>query len=136
MRRLLFMAFVSVAAGCLGVSTCPSTAGGPCDPRNANCPAGYTCALAAEVCTRACQQTSECWVRVEAGCRYTMLPGQRLPDGGVFIEESDDGFCPETKRLVCLDGYCQRDGCLDGGCDYDPYGPSPFKGNRDQGPQE
>jgi hypothetical protein len=60
----------------------------------------------------------------------------RLPDGGTVVEESSDGFCPETKTLVCLDGYCQSQGCLDGGCDYDLYGPSPFKGNRSQGPNE
>lgn len=122
-------------AGCAGMPACPSTAGGPCDPRHANCPADYTCALAAEVCTRTCAQASDCWVRVETGCRYTTLPGQRLPDGGVFTEESDDGFCPETKSLVCEGGYCQRAACADGGCDYDPYGPSPFKGTRTQGPE-
>lgn len=114
---------------------CPSTAGGTCDPRNANCPANYYCA-AAEICTRRCEQTSDCWVKVEDGCRYTTLPGQRLPDGGVFVETTEDGFCPETKAMLCLDGYCQRDACADGGCDYDVYGPSPFKGNRSQGPNE
>lgn len=137
MRRLVLLSLWLVAAGCPGMQACPSQAGGPCDPRNANCPAGYTCALAAEVCTRDCTETSQCWVPVSAGpCRGNTLPGQRLPDGGVFVEESADGFCPETKAMVCLDGACQRDACLDGGCDYDPYGPSPYKGNRDQGPQE
>ena len=51
---------------------------------------------------------------------------------------ADDGYCPETKRMACVDGYCQQDVCtgLDGGCDYDLYGPSPFKGNRNVGPAE
>lgn len=137
MRRVLWIIAVSsLAAGCLGLKACPSEVGGPCDPRNANCPEGYTCALAAEVCTRTCAEASECWVKVEVGCRGNTLPGQRLPDGGIFVESSDDGYCPETKAMVCLDGYCQRDACLDGGCDYDPYGPSPYKSNRDQGPLE
>lgn len=134
--RRAWVLLLAVAGGsCVRLAGCPSVAGGPCDPRNANCPAGYTCALA-EVCTRPCAETQECWVRVEDGCRYTLLPGQRLPDGGVFTEASEDGYCPETKLLVCLDGFCQREACLDGGCDYDVYGPSPFKGNRDQGPAQ
>ncbi len=103
--------------------------------RNANCPVGYACTLA-EVCTRSCEQTSDCWVKVEDGCRGAELPGQRLPDGGTFMETRDDGFCPETKVMECLQGYCQRFECVDGGCDYDLYGPSPFKGNRSQGPSE
>jgi hypothetical protein len=65
-----------------------------------------------------------------------MMPGQRLPDGGVFVESTEDGYCSETKQMVCLDGYCQRDVCADGGCEYDVYGPSPFKGNRSQGPAQ
>ena len=112
---------------------CPSPSGGPCDPRNASCPAGYVCALA-EICTRACEQTSDCWVKVEAGCYYTQFPGERTADGGVFVETSPDGFCPDTKLMECLEGHCQRFECGDGGCDYDLYGPSEYKGNRDQGP--
>ena len=42
----------------------------------------------------------------------------------------------ETKVMECIAGYCQRAECGDGGCDYDLYGPSPFKGNRNQGPSE
>jgi hypothetical protein len=114
---------------------CPSPAGGTCDPRNPGCPVQYVCALA-EVCTRACEQASDCWVKVEDGCRYTELPGQRLADGGIFMETSDDGFCPETKLMECIEGSCQRAECEDGGCDYDLYGPSPFKGNRNQGPAQ
>jgi len=90
----------------------------------------------AEVCTRGCEQTSDCWVKVEDGCRFTGLPGQRLRDGGVYTEMSDEGFCPETRLMECIEGHCQRSECTDGGCDYDLYGPSPFKGNRDQGPNE
>lgn len=133
MRRWVTLVGFIVVASCQN-QACPSMAGGPCDPRNANCPAGYACARA-EICTRACAQASDCWVKVSDGCRYTALPGQRLADGGVFVESTEDGFCPETKALTCLDGYCQRAACEDaGGCDYDLYGPSPFKGNRDQGP--
>lgn len=109
--------------------------GGACDPRDANCPKGYFCALA-EVCTRRCEATKDCWVKVDDGCRSNTLPGQRLADGGVFVESTDDGFCAESKEMVCLEGYCQRAACLDGGCDYDLYGPSPFKGNRAQGPAQ
>ncbi|MFT3707799.1 MAG: hypothetical protein QM817_09075 [Archangium sp.] len=110
------------------ISAC-SAAAEPCDPRNANCPKGYSCALA-EICTRRCEQTSDCWVRVEDGCRYPgYLPGQKTPDGGVFSDqESADGFCPETKAIECISGYCQQPECADGGCDYDLYGPSPYKG--------
>jgi hypothetical protein len=65
------------------------------------------------------------------------VPFMTLPDGGTFMEQSDEGFCPETRRMVCLDGFCQKDICLvDGGCDYDLYGPSPFKGNRTAGPPQ
>lgn len=62
----------------------------------------------------------------------------RLPDGGTYTEVQDEGYCPESRRMVCLGGYCQRDECvlLDGGCDYDLFGPSPFKGNRSVGPAE
>jgi hypothetical protein len=74
-------------------------------------------------------------VKVEDGCRSTCTPGQRFSDGGICTEQSADGFCPETKLMECLDGYCQRFECTDGGCDYDLYGPSVFKGNRSQGPE-
>jgi hypothetical protein len=117
------------------LQSCPSTAGGACDPRNANCPKGYACAVA-EICTHPCEQPSDCWVKVSDGCRSNDLPGQKLPDGGFFTETSEDGFCTETKVMVCADGYCQREACADGGCDYDVYGPSPFKGNRSQGPTQ
>jgi hypothetical protein len=123
-------------AGCVRLGACPSKAGGPCDPRDANCPKSYGCALGAEVCTRECAATEDCWVKVEDGCRSDELPLMRLPDGGTFSEQSADGFCPETKRMVCLGGWCQRDACRDGGCRYDEYGPSPFKGNRSQGPAQ
>jgi hypothetical protein len=129
-----FVLFILLfVAGCQ-FKACPSQAGGSCDPRNANCPTGYACSLS-EICTRACEQTPDCWVKDTEGCRSNELPGQRLPDGGVFTEMSDDGFCGETKLLSCVDGYCQRAECADGGCDYDVYGPSPFKGNRSQGPE-
>lgn len=59
----------------------------------------------------------------------------RLPDGGTFVEGSSD-YCPETLGLACIDGYCQQPRCADGSCDYDVYGPSPFKGNRTQGPTQ
>ena len=122
--------FVAVV-GC--EASCPSPPGGTCDPRGPNCPRGYSCAMA-EICTRACEQTSDCWVPVTDGCRSLLFPGQRLADGGIFMETSEDGFCPESKLMECLEGHCQRVECLDGGCDYDLYGPSPFKGNRNQGP--
>jgi hypothetical protein len=125
--------FIFIAIASCQQQACPSMAGGPCDPRNANCPTGYQCALA-EICTRTCEQTSDCWVPVGEGCRYTYLPGQRLPDGGVFVESSEDGFCSETKLLECVSGYCQRQECLSTPCDYDLYGPSENKGNRSQGP--
>lgn len=133
-KRRWIIAAVLGAFNCTQVA-CPSTVGGSCDPHNANCPYSYYCARA-EVCTRACEQSSDCWVSVDKGCRSNDLPGQRLPDGGVFVETSDDGYCPETRLMECLDGYCQRAECVDGGCDYDVYGPSPFKGNRTQGPQQ
>lgn len=126
---LLFAAFV----GCN--SACPSVVGGACDPRDANCPAGYYCAMA-EVCTRRCDASVDCWIKTSDGCRSNMLPGQRLPDGGVFVEVSDDGYCTESKAMACVEGYCQREACGDGGCEYDLYGPSPFKGNRGQGPAQ
>jgi len=130
-----FPLVVCVFASCFQLQQCPSTAGGPCDPRDANCPKGYVCAIA-EICTRTCEQTSDCWVKVADGCRSSMLPLQTLPDGGTYMETTEDGFCPETKLMECLDGHCQRFECLDGGCDYDLYGPSPFKGNRSVGPPE
>jgi hypothetical protein len=130
-----FPRFIFIMVASCEQQACPSPAGGICDPRKPNCPTGYACGLV-ERCTRACEQTSDCWVKVESGCRSTELPGQRLSDGGVFMETSEDGFCPETKLMECLDGYCQRFECADGGCDYDVYGPSPFKGNRDQGPTQ
>jgi hypothetical protein len=132
-RWLPIFAFIMVAS-CQN-QACPSTVGGTCDPRSANCPSGYTCALA-EICTRTCEQTSDCWVPVSAGCRSNYFPGQLLPDGGTYTEQSEDGFCPESKVMECISGYCQRAECADGGCDYDLYGPSPFKGNRNQGPAE
>lgn len=129
-RRSTLLLLLAAWCSCLSPN-CPSQAGGSCDPRGANCPTGYYCALA-EVCTRTCTETVDCWVRGEQGCRPDLLPLQRLPDGGMFVESVDDaGYCPETKRLACVAGYCQRDGCADaGGCDYDVYAPSPFKGNR------
>jgi hypothetical protein len=129
-----FIAWAIFGFSCFNTSACPSPVGGPCDPRNFTCPKSYTCSVA-EVCTRACAESSECWVKFEDGCIDTSLPGMRLPDGGLVAEMmTADGFCTDSKRLVCLDGYCQRDTCLDGGCNYDVYGPSPFKGNRTQGP--
>lgn len=135
-RRLWFPTLVLVIfAGCTQVSLC-STFGGPCDPRNSQCPKGYTCSLA-EVCTRTCEQTSDCWMKVEDGCPLgNYLPGQRLPDGGVFSDQSsEDGFCPDSKLMECVSGFCQRLECANGGCDYDIYGPSEYKGNRSMGPE-
>lgn len=132
MRHWFPLSVFFLSVSCLQ-QACPSRAGGPCDPRHASCPAAYTCALA-EICTRTCQQTSDCWVKVEDGCYYTEWPGQLRADGGVFMEASADGFCPETKLMECLEGHCQRFECLDGGCDYDLYGPSTFKGIHDPGP--
>lgn len=101
---------------------------------HANCPQGYVCALA-EVCTRRCEQTGDCWVGVEQGCRSGHFAGEVLPDGAVYQDDvTEDGICPETKLMVCIAGHCQRFECADGGCDYDVYGPSEIKGNRDQGP--
>lgn len=132
--RSLPLFVLCVAVSC-GQQACPSGPGDSCDPRNANCPKDYTCAVA-EICTRTCEQTSDCWVKVEDGCRPKALPGQRLADGGIASETSEDGFCPESKVMHCLDGYCQFAECADGGCDRDLYGPSGWKGNRSQGPQE
>ena len=126
------MVFILIAS-CQN-QACPSPAGGQCDPRSANCPAGYTCAIA-EICTRTCEQAMDCWVKASEGCRSNFLPGQRLSDGGIFVEESEDGFCPETRLMECIEGYCQFSSCAEAGCDRDLYGPSPFKGNRDQGPE-
>lgn len=139
-RRRVFFWWVAAFVGCatpIGQGSCPAPAGGNCEPRKQNCPEGYYCPLA-EICTRTCEQTSDCWIRVELGCRSNAVPYQRLPDGGQYTEENDEGYCPETRRLVCLAGYCQKNECesADGGCDYDVYGPSPFKGNRSVGPAE
>jgi hypothetical protein len=132
-RNVAFAVLLFIA--CQKLPACPSPAGGSCDPTDPNCPKGYSCAAAAQVCTRACEQDSDCWVKVEDGCRANSLPGERFPDGGVFVESSEDGFCSETKLMVCLAGYCQRSSCVqDPGCD-DLYGPSPYAGNRSQGPQ-
>jgi hypothetical protein len=134
LRLFLTLAFF---AGCS--RSCPSVAGGACDPRDANCPTGYSCAMA-EICTKRCELPSDCWLRVESGCRSNYMAGMRLPDGGVYVESTEDGYCTESKSMICLDGYCQREDCSDGDggnvCDYDVYGPSPFKGNRSQGPAE
>ena len=132
LRLFLLVAFFASCSG-----ACPSVVGGACDPRNANCPTGYYCAIA-EICTRHCEVSSDCWINVADGCRSNWTPGMRLPDGGVFVESTDDGYCTESKQMGCLAGYCQRADCLelDGGCDYDVYGPSPFKGNRSQGPAQ
>jgi hypothetical protein len=132
-RRVTIAVLLFIA--CQKLPACPSPAGGSCDPSDYDCPKGYACGLV-EQCTHACEQDSDCWVSVQDGCRSNILPGQTLPDGGVFVETSDDGWCPETKLMVCLEGWCQRVTCLDGGCDYDLYGPSSFKGNRDQGPAQ
>jgi hypothetical protein len=134
--RLLLLWLAAFGYGCTQIAACPSPAGGPCDPRNFQCPRDYYCAQA-EVCTRHCTQAEDCWVKVTDGCLSNILPGMSLPDGGVYVESSANGYCPETVVLVCLGGYCQRPVCLeDGGCDYDLYGPSPFKGNRSQGPTQ
>lgn len=126
---------VVLVASCQQVA-CPSVAGKECDPRNYNCPPTYTCSLA-EVCTKPCETTEECWVPVTDGCRFDgYLPGQLQPDGGPFMEVTEDGFCPETKAVVCERGFCQHVRYLDGGRDYDLYGPSDYKGNRSQGPGE
>lgn len=134
-RPLWLFTLALLAVGCTKIQACPSQAGGACDPRDYNCPTGYVCTIA-EVCSRQCEQTSDCWVKVTDGCRSNELPGMALPDGGTYVEDIGDGFCAETKRMVCLEGHCQKDLCLDGGCDYDVYGPSPFKGNRSQGPSQ
>lgn len=135
-RRWPLGLFLFMLGSCLPAHACPSQTGGTCDPRDPKCPTDYYCALA-EVCTRHCQQTSDCWVSAANGCVSSTLPGQRLPDGGSADEgPTPDGFCADSKRMACLDGYCQREGCLDGGCDYDLYGPSPFKGNRSTGPNQ
>jgi hypothetical protein len=136
-RPLWYVTLLLVAVGCVKIGACPSQAGGSCDPRDANCPTGYVCAIA-EVCTRTCDQSTDCWIKVTDGCRSNDFPGMALPDGGTYIEDIGDGYCSESKSLICLEGYCQKDVCatLDGGCDYDVYGPSPFKGNRSQGPSQ
>ncbi len=133
-RRWTLWLWLLIAGGCLRAESCPSPAGGSCDPRLPNCPATYHCALA-EVCTKACEATSDCWVPTSAGCVPGTLPGQRLPDGGLAQEEEVvDDICPESRHMACVAGYCQKEGCADGGCDYDVYGPSPFKGSYRGGP--
>lgn len=135
MRRWTTLVTLMLAASCFPtMQACPSRAGEACDPRHADCPKGYVCALA-EICTHACEQSSDCWIKVTDGCRTNELYGMKLPDGGVFTETAtEDGFCPDSKLLECVSGYCQEARCLDGGCEYDLYGPSEYKGNRDQGP--
>lgn len=125
---------VVLVASCQQVA-CPSQPGRECDPRNYNCPPTYTCSLA-EVCTKPCETTEECWVPITDGCVIKYAPGQLQPDGGPYMEESEDGFCPESKRVVCEGGYCQHENFVNGTWDYDLYGPSGNKGNRSQGPGE
>jgi len=136
-RPLWFLTLALVGVGCVKIGACPSQAGGSCDPRDPNCPTNYDCALA-EICTRSCLQDSDCWIKVSDGCRTNNFPGMVMPDGGTFVEDTGDGICSESKSMACLDGYCQDQHCatIDGGCDYDVYGPSPFKGNRSQGPNQ
>ncbi len=125
-RRLFFFA-VLVFASCLDVGGCPAAANGSCQPRSSNCPHGYFCSLA-EICTKACEKDSDCLVNASGGCYSDPLPGMRLSDGGVATGAPPaDGICPESKSLVCLSLYCQSNTCPDAGCDYDVYGPSPFK---------
>ena len=76
MKKQALFLFLVVAS--CQQAACPSPAGGVCDPRSANCPHDYYCALA-EVCTRTCTQTSDCWVSTNYGCRNNALPGQTLP---------------------------------------------------------
>ncbi len=135
MRGSIVSLVAIVAVSCPQMQACPSPAGGACDPREANCPKNYYCAVA-EVCTRSCAEDHDCWIRVDDGCRPSTFPGMSLADGGIANESSDDGYCAETKALSCFEGYCQYVACADGGCDYDVYGPSPFKGNRTQGPEQ
>ncbi len=123
-----FPIFVFIMVASCQQQACPSLAGDTCNPRNPNCPQGYTCAIS-EICTKKCEQTSDCWIPVSEGCRSNYFPGQRLPDGGTFVEVSDDGFCPQSKELECIVGYCQLPSkCGPDGCDYDLYGPSHYKG--------
>lgn len=125
-HRLFFFAVLAFAS-CLDVGGCPAAANGSCHPRSSNCPHGYFCSLA-EICTKACAIDSDCLVDASGGCYSDGLPGMRLPDGGVSNGGPPaDGICPESKSLVCLVGYCQSNRCPDAGCDYDVYGPSPFK---------
>lgn len=135
MRTWLQLLVLVILVSCQQ-KACPSPAGGSCDPSNADCPRGYSCAVT-EVCTRRCEQTSDCWVKVEDGCRGDCAPGQLLSDGGLCSEERpEDGFCSETKRLGCIAGYCQYLECADGRgddglCRYqDIYGPADYDGNR------
>ena len=129
--RLALLALLSFG-GCYDLGGCPAAANGSCHPRSSNCPQGYFCSLA-EICTKGCTIDSDCLVNASGGCFSDALPGMRLPDGGTATgAPPEDGICPESKSLVCLDGYCQQNTCLDGGCDYDLYGPSPFKGGGGQ----
>ena len=134
-RRWFPLASLLFAASCFDLGACPSLPARVCNPRDANCPRGYTCALS-EICTRTCEADRDCWVKVEDGCRYQQLPGETLPDGGAYTEQNDEGFCPESRLVSCIGGFCELTTCLDGGCDHDLYGPSPFKGNRSQGPAQ
>ena len=108
--RHWFPLFVFIMVASCQQVACPSAPGGPCNPRNAACPAQYHCALA-EICTRKCEQPSDCWVKVEEGCYYDQRPGQIQADGGAYMEMSDEGFCPESRSMQCLQGYCQRGTC-------------------------
>ena len=132
-RAFPLFAFMAIAS--CQQQACPSKAAGACNPRQADCPVGYSCALA-EICTRTCEQASDCWVKVSDGCRFTCIPGEHLSDGGICGDQGESEFCPETTSLECVAGYCQRPECLVSPCDYDMYGPSEWKGNRDQGPQQ
>lgn len=131
--RHWFPVVALLVVGACQQQACPSAPGGPCNPDSAKCPKSYHCAKA-EICTKPCEEARDCWVRVEDGCYYERLPGQLMADGGPFTETSDEGFCPDTRSMACVDGYCQRGECADGGCDLDLYRPSEFRGNQTQGP--
>lgn len=127
-RQVSLFLFVTMAS-CQQLA-CPSPAGRNCDPRSYDCPADYYCAQI-EICTKPCEQTSDCWIKSTNGCRYEgHLPGTRLPDGGVFQDVDDEGYCTDSRALECIGGYCIPP-------DFeanDVYGVSPNKGNRNQGP--
>ncbi|PZR06592.1 MAG: hypothetical protein DI536_29995 [Archangium gephyra] len=126
-RAYLFLLFF--VASCQ--LKCPSSAGGNCDPRNFDCPGDYYCAQI-EICTKQCEQTSDCWIPSNNGCRYGEgpVPGTKLSDGGVFQDVDDEGYCTDSRALECIGGYCIPPGFPTD----DMYGPSPNKGNRSQGP--